>query len=96
MSREFAKDGYGVVIADDGSADAAATDAERARQRGNEGDALAFDFGRPLDEILATCEAETGIAPPEPATPLRWSPLEPGGEALARVRDGDGIPAPGQ
>ena len=29
-----------------------------------------------------------------PAMPLRWSPLEPGDEALGRVREGDGIPAP--
>ncbi len=72
VSREFAKEGYGVVLADDGAADAAATEAERARQREERGDALAFDFGPPLDEILATCEAETGIAPPEPgdAAPL--------------------------
>ena len=32
--------------------------------------------------------------PPVPATPLRWSPLEPGDEALERVRAGDGIPEP--
>ena len=29
-----------------------------------------------------------------PAKPLRWSPLEPGDDALARVRAGDGIPEP--
>jgi hypothetical protein len=29
-----------------------------------------------------------------PAKPLRWSPLEPGDEALARVRAGDEIPEP--
>ena len=32
-----------------------------------------------------------GLDAPIPATPLRWSPLEPGDEALARVRAGDGV-----
>ena len=95
VSREFAKEGYGVVVGDDGAADEAATEAERARQREERGEALAFDFGPPLETLLETCEGETGLEPPEPAEPLRWSPLEPGDEALARVRDGDGIPAPG-
>ena len=56
--------------------------------------ALSFDFGPPLEEVLARCKEETGLEPPTPAKPLRWSPLEPGDEALARVRAGDGIPAP--
>jgi N-methylhydantoinase B len=94
VSREFAKEGYGVVIGDDGEVDDAATEAERTRQREERGEALAFDFGPPLEELLDRCEAETGLVPPIPATPLRWSPLEPGDEALARVRAGDGIPAP--
>ena len=38
-----------------------ATEAERARQREERGDALAFDFGPPLEEMLARCEAETGL-----------------------------------
>ena len=53
-----------------------ATEAERARQRAERGDAPAFDFGPPLDEALAACEAETGLPAPAPAAPLRWSPLE--------------------
>jgi N-methylhydantoinase B len=83
-----------VVIRDDGSADEAATEAERERQRAERGDAQPFDFGPPLEETLANCEADTGLEPPIPAKPLRWSPLEPGDEALARVRAGDGIPEP--
>ena len=47
------------------------------------GEALDFDFGPPLEEALADCKAETGLEPPTPAKPLRWSPLEPGDEALA-------------
>ena len=92
VSREFAREGYGVVIGDDGTADEEATEAERARQREERGEALAFDFGPPLDDVLAGCEAETGLAPPKPAKPLRWSPLEPGDVALSRVREGDGNP----
>ena len=94
VSREQAKAGYGVVLNDDGSADEPATEAERARQREERGVALSFDFGPPLDEVLANCKAETGLEPPVPATPLRWSPLEPGDAALARVRAGDEMPEP--
>jgi N-methylhydantoinase B len=94
VSREFAKEGYGVVIDDDGQLDAGATEAERARQRDARGDALAFDFGPPLEQLLERCEVDTGLTPPVPATPLRWSALEPDDEALARVRAGDAIPAP--
>ena len=69
---------YGVVAAD-GSVDEAATEAERARQRDERGDALAFDFGPPLEEALANCRGRDRPAePPTPAKPLRWSPLEPG------------------
>ena len=86
--------GYGVVLNDDGSADLEATEAERVRQREERGEALSFDFGPPLEEVLARCKEETGLEPPVPATPLRWSPLEPGDVALARVRAGDEIPEP--
>ena len=94
VSREAAKTGYGVVLNEDGSADEQATEAERARQREERGEALSFDFGPPLEEVLARCKEETGLDPPTPAKPLRWSPLEPGDEALARVRAGDDMPEP--
>jgi N-methylhydantoinase B len=94
VSREKATTGYGVVLNDDGSADLEATEAERVRQREERGEALSFDFGPPLEEVLARCKEETGLEPPVPATPLRWSPLEPGDVALARVRAGDEIPEP--
>ena len=75
---------FGLVSAREGAArptassigDAAATEAERARQKAERGDAPAFDFGPPLDEVLARCEEETGLPAPVPAKPLRWSPLE--------------------
>ena len=46
VSREFAQEGYGVVIADDGGVDEAATEAERARQRSERGDAPASTSAR--------------------------------------------------
>ncbi len=55
---------YGVVIAADGTVDAAATAAlrgEMAAARGTFGD---FDFGRPLAELKLACRDETGLEPP--------------------------------
>jgi N-methylhydantoinase B len=91
VSREKALAGYGVVLADDGTADLEATEAERERQRTERGEAPAFDFGPPLEEVLARCEEETGLTPPQPAKPLRWSPLEDGAEVLKRVREREGV-----
>jgi N-methylhydantoinase B len=82
VSAEKAKAAYGVIVGDP-----AATETERARQREERGDALAFDFGPSLESSLAECEAETGLPAPEKATPLRWSPLESRESAMARVRD---------
>jgi N-methylhydantoinase B len=86
VSREKALAGYGVVLRDDGTVDEDATAAERERQRSERGEAKAFDFGPEMADVLANCEAETGLAPPTPATPLRWSPLEAPDDARARVR----------
>ena len=91
VTREKALASYGVVLAADGSVDAEATEEERERQRGERGEALAFDFGPSLEEALANCAAETGLEPPRPAKPLRWSPLEDGGVTLARVREREGV-----
>jgi N-methylhydantoinase B len=91
VSHEKAKASYGVVVGDDGESDSGATEAERERQRSERGDALAFDFGPPLEEVLANCKAETGLEPPSPAKPLRWSPLEDGAEALARLREREAV-----
>jgi N-methylhydantoinase B len=93
VSADKARAGYGVVLGDDGTVDAAATDTERARQREERGAPLNIDFGRPLDEVLAACEAETGLPAPRPASALRWAPLEPAADALARVRAQGGVPA---
>ncbi len=92
VSPAYAKEGYGVVMNADGTADEAATETERERQRAERGDALFFDFGPPLEEVLASCKAETGLEPPIPATPLKWSALEDGAEAQKRVREKDNLP----
>jgi len=86
VSREKALASYGVVLGDDGTVDADATERERERQRTARGEAKAFDFGPELADVAANCEAETGLAPPTPAKPLRWSPLEAPEDARARVR----------
>ncbi len=91
VSREKALASYGVVLTADGTADVDATDRERERQRVERGGALAFDFGPSLEEVLANCKAETGLEPPTQAKPLRWSPLEDGAEALARMREREGV-----
>jgi N-methylhydantoinase B len=86
VSREKAVKGYGVVLRDDLSVDDDATTAERDRQRADRGAAKDFDFGPPLDDALAACEAETGLPAPSPARPLRWAPLEDAESAMARAR----------
>ena len=56
---------YGVVLAADGSVDEPRRRTPSAtRQREERGDAPAFDYGPPLAEMLASCEAETGLEPP--------------------------------
>jgi N-methylhydantoinase B len=81
VSVEGALANYGVVVGD-----AAATSAERERQRAERGDALAFDFGPPIEDAIARAEDETGLPGPSPATRLRWSPLESPEAAMERAR----------
>ncbi|MGF7150410.1 N-methylhydantoinase B [Sphingomonas zeicaulis] len=63
---------YGVVIAD-GVADAAATEALRAKLRNERGALPTFDFGPDIETLRANCEAETGL--PAPRQRL-WSDVE--------------------
>jgi N-methylhydantoinase B len=81
VSEEGARRNYGVIVGD-----GPATEAERARQRSERGDAPAFDFGPPVEDAIAACTDETGLPAPVPAKPLRWSPLEDRESALARAR----------
>ena len=84
-AREGAAPATASSLRDDGTVDEAATDAERERQREERGPATDFDFGPPLDETLAACEAETGLPAPSPA---RAAAL--GAAGGRRVGDGAG------
>ena len=59
---------YGVVIAADGSVDAAATEALRTKLREERGEPGLFDFGGSIEEIKARCKAETHLDPPAAPT----------------------------
>ncbi len=61
---------YGVVIADDGSVDAAATEALRTDMRTTRGPIEVFDFGPDLDTLRANCLEDTGLPAP---VPPKWT-----------------------
>jgi N-methylhydantoinase B len=82
VSRAKAESDYGVVVGD-----AEATERLRERLRSERGEVKDFDFGPPLDEILAKAKDETGLDPPVAAEPLPWAPIESADEALTRVRE---------
>ena len=71
VSAAGARDGYGVVCAEDGTVDVAATDALRTEIRSGRGELPVFDKGPEIAEILANCEAETGLQPPRPPVNVR-------------------------
>ena len=56
---------YGVVIGDDGTVDAAATEALRKEMAGDRGDIELFDRGGTIEEIKARALEETHLPPPE-------------------------------
>ena len=57
--------------------------------RQDRGEVKGFDLGPPLEEILATCEADTGLQPPVKQEPLSWAPMETAEQAMRRVREQD-------
>jgi N-methylhydantoinase B len=60
---------YGVVLAEDGTVDAAATETLRDQLRADPPAELpVFDMGPPIEELLARCEEETGL--PAPRRPV--------------------------
>ncbi|HVA91535.1 MAG TPA: hydantoinase B/oxoprolinase family protein [Chloroflexota bacterium] len=84
VSREKAERDYGVALGDrEGTARL------RERLRAERGPVKDFDFGPPLDEILARAREETGLEPPVRQTPLAWAPMEAPEEAMKRVRARD-------
>ena len=86
VSAAKAKSDYGVIVQD-----AAATEELRASLFAERGEVKDFDMGPALDDILAQCEAETGLAPPMRQKPLPWASMETAAEALDRVRQADRI-----
>ena len=65
---------YGVVFADDGSVDEAATSALRADMAAERGEIPVFDFGPGLDALRETCKTDTGLdAPVPPLWPERMA-----------------------
>ena len=79
VSEEKALAEYGAV-----AGDASATERRRAEMRAERGEPDDFDFGPPIDEIVARAKAETGLDPPTAPTPLRWAPLETRDATFAR------------
>ena len=61
---------YGVVIGDGGTVDAAATEALRSSMRDGRGELKLFDYGPSIDQLRASCEADTGL--PAPRQPV-WA-----------------------
>ena len=55
---------YGVVCGADGVVDAAATEALRDKLRAGRGPLAVFNTGGEIEELRASCEAETGLKPP--------------------------------
>jgi N-methylhydantoinase B len=66
-----ARDGYGVACTAAGEVDADATRQLRARMEQERGGVEVFDMGPPMEQILARCEAETGLPAPEPPIDIR-------------------------
>ncbi|WP_419815682.1 hydantoinase B/oxoprolinase family protein [Glacieibacterium sp.] len=65
---------YGVVIADDGSVDAAATEALRTEMRSKRPETLpVFDTGGTIESLRERCLAETGL--PAPIQPVWLTPM---------------------
>jgi N-methylhydantoinase B len=66
---------YGVVLAEDGAVDMAATQGLRDEMRAKRGnDTSVFNFGPDIETLRANCEAETGLPAPKPPV---WTKPEP-------------------
>ena len=59
---------YGVVLAENGSVDMAATDQLRKRMRDERGEPELFNFGGTIEEIKSRCKKETHLDPPQTPT----------------------------
>lgn len=64
VSTNGAFENYGVKVNDDGSVDAAATEAKRAELAKDQTEGEIFNFGPDIETIRANCKAETGLDAP--------------------------------
>ncbi|HEY0941428.1 MAG TPA: hydantoinase B/oxoprolinase family protein [Steroidobacter sp.] len=71
VTREGARR-YGVVINEDFSVDAAATEALRARIEAQRPPLQLFDRGGSVEELRARCKEETHLDPPKPPVFTKW------------------------
>ena len=74
VSADKARTDYGVVLdPDTGEVDVESTRTLRAELRQRHGATPTFDFGPPLETLLARCKEETGLEPPTaPLLPPGW------------------------
>ncbi|GAB4423327.1 MAG: hydantoinase B/oxoprolinase family protein [Chloroflexi bacterium OHK40] len=73
VSAQKAFDDYGVVLHADLEIDYPATEARRAAIAEARGEVKGFDFGPPLEELLANAQAETGLPAPRKPQPVKWA-----------------------
>jgi N-methylhydantoinase B len=73
VSKEKAESDYGVVLDAALEIDYPATEAKRAQIAEARGEVKGFDFGPPLEELLANAEAETGLPAPRTPQPVKWA-----------------------
>lgn len=73
VSRAKAERDYGVVLTNTLEIDLAATEARRDEIAAARGEVAGFNFGPPLEELLATAEEQTGLPAPRKPRPVRWA-----------------------
>ncbi len=73
VSRQKAQRDYGVVLGGGLEIDDAATESRRAAIAAARGEVKGFDFGPPLEELLANSVAETGLPAPRKPMPVKWA-----------------------
>ena len=90
VSREKAYNEYGVVMTDEKKVDTEATSKRRTElreAREASGGIKDFDFGPPLDEVVANSYVETGLEAPHQPKQLSWARMETQEAATRRVRN---------
>ncbi|NJK79868.1 MAG: hydantoinase B/oxoprolinase family protein [Chloroflexaceae bacterium] len=75
VSKEKALNAYGVVLHDDLALDADATAALRAQKAEERGEVQPFNYGPPLEELLANAEHDTGLPAPTRPQPIKWAAI---------------------